>query len=92
MIEFKEKQVEKIKNAKDIKSVELIINESINEMKKCGMESYRIKKFIGRLDISLLMLERRELTDKQWDNIKLAQKILVHKIVHGIRQDVVKSK
>lgn len=91
MIELKEKELEKIKNAKDARSVDSIINTSIIEMKKNGIEDYRIAIFIRQLDISLLLLKRTELTDKQWDNVKLAQKILINKIINGIRHDFAKN-
>lgn len=91
MVEQKEKQIEKIKNAKDEKTLEAIINDSIIAMKKEGIEDYRISIFIRKLDISLLMLERKKLTDKQKDNVKYAQKVLINKIIHGSNHDIEKK-
>ena len=91
MVELKEKQVEKIKNAKDGRSVESVIDTSVLEMKENGIEDYRIANFLKRLDLSLMLLDRRELTEKQWNNIKHAQKILINKIVHGSRHHFVKK-
>lgn len=91
MIVSQEKHVEKIKNAADTKSVESIIENFLLEMKKKGEEDYRIAIFIRKLDISLLMLERKKLTDKQKDNVKYAQKILINKIIHGSTHDIKKK-
>lgn len=83
MVELQSKYVEKIKNAKDEKSVQNVIDTSILEMEKNGIENYRISIFIRKLDISLLMLERKKLSEQEFVNIKLAQKILINKIVLG---------
>jgi hypothetical protein len=82
MLKLKEKQIEQIKNAESIKSVEKIINTSIDKMKKEGIEHYRILNYIRWLDLALLLLDRKELTDKQWENTKFAQQILINKIIY----------
>lgn len=91
MAELQSKYVEKIKNAKDEKSVQSVIDTSISEMEKSGIENYRIAIFIRRLDISLLMLEQKKLSEKELGNVKLAQKILINKIVHGNIHSLVKK-
>jgi hypothetical protein len=84
MVELKEKLVQEIINAEGTKPIERIINSYTDEMRKNGIEQYRILNFIRRLDIALLMLEKRELTHKQWVNTKYAQKILIEKIINGM--------
>jgi len=91
MVELKEKLVKEIKSASDAKSVESIINNCISEMKQNGVENYRIINFIKRLDISFLIIEKYELTDKEWMNVKFAQKVLIKKIINGKVQDFVKN-
>lgn len=91
MAELQSKYVEKIKNAKDEKSVQSVIDTSISEMEKSGIENYRIAIFIRRLDISLLMLEQKKLSEKELGNVKLAKKILINKIVHGNIHSLVKK-
>jgi uncharacterized linocin/CFP29 family protein len=91
MAEAQNKYVEKIKNAKDDKSVLNVIDNAISEMEKSGIENYRISIFIRRLDISLLMLEHKGLPQKELLNIKLAQKILITKIVQGNIHELVKE-
>lgn len=91
MAELQSKYVEKIKNAKDEKSVQSVIDTSISEMEKSGIENYRIAIFIRRLDISLLMLEQKKLSEKELGNVKLVQKILINKIVHGNIHSLVKK-
>jgi hypothetical protein len=82
MIDLREKQIEKIKNATDSKALEHIIENFILEMKKNNFENYQISNFIRRLDIALLIIERKGLSDKEWDNIQLAKKILIDKGVY----------
>lgn len=91
MVELKEEQIDKIKNAKDVRSVESIIDTFILEMKKNSVEDYRITNFIRRLDLAFMLLDRRELTEKQWNNVKLAQNILINKIMNGSRHDSIKN-
>ena len=90
MVELKEKQVKKIKEENDVKSVENIINDCILEMRQNGIENYRIINFIKRLDISLLIIEQKELTNKEWKNVKFAQKVLINKIINGKIHDFIK--
>jgi hypothetical protein len=82
MSDLREKQIEKIKNATDSKALEHIIENFILEMKKNNFENYQISNFIRRLDIALLIIERKGLSDKEWDNIQLAKKILIDKGVY----------
>lgn len=91
MVRSKEIQIEKIKNAQNVNMVANIIDSFIEEMKKNGMENYRVENFIRELDISLMMLERGELTVNQWNNIKLAQKILINKIINRKIHDVTRT-
>ncbi len=86
-----ETQVKKIKNAKDAKSVESMINTFILEMEKDNMEDYLISISIRRLDIAFLMLAHKNLSDQECVNVKLARKILINKIVYGITLDAKKK-
>jgi hypothetical protein len=91
MVEQREKQLKKIKNAKDEGAIKQIIDTFILEMKKNSIEDFRLDIFIRKLAIALLMIEHKGLSDKECDNVKLAQKILINKIVHGNTLDVKKK-
>jgi hypothetical protein len=91
MIELAEKQIEKIKNAVEIDAIEHIINNYILELKSTGAENYFIANRIRRLDVSLLLIDKKGLSGKEQDNIKFAQKVLINKIVHGNLPDFVKK-
>lgn len=84
MIQIKEGEIEKIIHCDDPQSINNVIVTTIVTLKEEGLIQDTIMSYIQELDLSLALCKSSSLSPKQCENIKLAQQILMNKIINGI--------
>lgn len=84
MIQLKEGEIERIISCEEPQLVQYVITDTIGSLKKEGLIHDLIMCYIQELDLSLALYKCSNLSNKEADNIRFAQEILMKKILNGI--------